>query len=256
MGLPLGSTAVPRPCVMFNLIGEKPNFADVLAIPGAKLHWYGKEPKAGRKVGHVTVAATGRGTGSTRGTHGETFDKRCRPRRVSTPNESVGLRLAARLLLFLPLREIRGECLAPRARPGHADRRESVRPQHAVRRPVRRSADSPVVIGVRSAITPAYRNISAANSCQVVAPSFVAWKRPTASRAINPRARSRHPRYADLIVHDLQRFPLTGDFQHRLDEVPALSAGAPHAVQAAGADHEMRNRPARAKSSPASLLTP
>jgi 5-(carboxyamino)imidazole ribonucleotide synthase len=57
MGLPLGSTAVPRPCVMFNLIGEKPNFADVLAIPGAKLHWYGKEPKAGRKVGHVTVAA-------------------------------------------------------------------------------------------------------------------------------------------------------------------------------------------------------
>jgi 5-(carboxyamino)imidazole ribonucleotide synthase len=55
LGLPLGACAVPRPCVMHNLIGVDADFARRLADPHAKLHWYGKEPKARRKVGHVTV---------------------------------------------------------------------------------------------------------------------------------------------------------------------------------------------------------
>ena len=57
MGLPLGSTRVSRPCAMFNLIGTHPPFAEMLSLPNAKLHWYGKEPKARRKIGHVTLVA-------------------------------------------------------------------------------------------------------------------------------------------------------------------------------------------------------
>ena len=54
LGLPLGSTE-SRPSAMFNLIGTVPPSADVLRIPGAHLHLYGKEPRPGRKLGHVTL---------------------------------------------------------------------------------------------------------------------------------------------------------------------------------------------------------
>jgi len=40
---------------MLNLIGETPDTAEVLAIPGAHLHFYGKSPRPGRKLGHVTL---------------------------------------------------------------------------------------------------------------------------------------------------------------------------------------------------------
>ena len=40
------------------LIGRRPDFDSILELPGTHLHWYGKEPKPRRKVGHVTVAAT------------------------------------------------------------------------------------------------------------------------------------------------------------------------------------------------------
>jgi 5-(carboxyamino)imidazole ribonucleotide synthase len=56
-GLPLGSTEVPEPCAMLNLIGVAPDPRAVLAVPDAHLHWYGKEPRPGRKVGHITVRA-------------------------------------------------------------------------------------------------------------------------------------------------------------------------------------------------------
>lgn len=56
-GLPLGSTAARGLSAMINLIGHFPDPAAVLAIPGAKLHWYGKEPRPGRKVGHITHCA-------------------------------------------------------------------------------------------------------------------------------------------------------------------------------------------------------
>ncbi len=57
-GLPLGGCAALGPCAMVNLIGETPAAAAVLAVDGAHLHLYGKAPRPGRKLGHVTV--TGR----------------------------------------------------------------------------------------------------------------------------------------------------------------------------------------------------
>jgi 5-(carboxyamino)imidazole ribonucleotide synthase len=42
---------------MLNLIGAVPAPADVLAISAAHLHVYGKTPRAGRKLGHVTLLA-------------------------------------------------------------------------------------------------------------------------------------------------------------------------------------------------------
>jgi 5-(carboxyamino)imidazole ribonucleotide synthase len=57
LGLPLGSTEAVGHSAMVNLIGEVPKVAEVLAVPNAHLHLYGKEPREGRKVGHVTVRA-------------------------------------------------------------------------------------------------------------------------------------------------------------------------------------------------------
>ncbi|HET6565495.1 MAG TPA: ATP-grasp domain-containing protein, partial [Xanthomonadales bacterium] len=59
-GLPLGLTAQHRPCLMFNWLGELPDAINCLHYP--ELHWhdYGKEARAGRKLGHATLtAATG-----------------------------------------------------------------------------------------------------------------------------------------------------------------------------------------------------
>jgi 5-(carboxyamino)imidazole ribonucleotide synthase len=42
---------------MVNLIGDIPEPAAVLAVPGAHLHRYGKAPRPGRKVGHITITA-------------------------------------------------------------------------------------------------------------------------------------------------------------------------------------------------------
>jgi 5-(carboxyamino)imidazole ribonucleotide synthase len=56
-GLPLGSTTAIGASAMINLIGEVPESAQVLAIPSAHLHLYGKEPRPGRKLGHVTLRA-------------------------------------------------------------------------------------------------------------------------------------------------------------------------------------------------------
>jgi 5-(carboxyamino)imidazole ribonucleotide synthase len=57
LGLPLGFTAPRGHSAMVNLIGTLPDPAAVLAIPGAHLHLYGKQPRPGRKVGHVTIRA-------------------------------------------------------------------------------------------------------------------------------------------------------------------------------------------------------
>jgi len=45
---------------MLNLIGALPDPAAVLAIPDAHLHLYGKAPRPGRKLGHVTLRADDR----------------------------------------------------------------------------------------------------------------------------------------------------------------------------------------------------
>ena len=53
--LPLGSTAARGEAAMVNLVGAAPRREQILAIPQARLHLYGKEPRPGRKVGHVTL---------------------------------------------------------------------------------------------------------------------------------------------------------------------------------------------------------
>jgi 5-(carboxyamino)imidazole ribonucleotide synthase len=75
IGLPLGSTDIITPAVMVNLIGE-PGFDgpvvyeglnEALAVPGAKVHIYGKNStKPHRKMGHVTILAPTREEAITR----------------------------------------------------------------------------------------------------------------------------------------------------------------------------------------------
>jgi 5-(carboxyamino)imidazole ribonucleotide synthase len=74
-GLPLPQPRLHSPAVMLNLLGDlwfasggaasepartprTPDWAGLLALPGAHLHLYGKaEPRPGRKMGHLTVTA-------------------------------------------------------------------------------------------------------------------------------------------------------------------------------------------------------
>jgi len=69
-GAPLLAPRLHSPCVMLNLLGDLwfdangglrsagPDWAAVLALPGAHLHLYGKaQPRAGRKMGHLTITA-------------------------------------------------------------------------------------------------------------------------------------------------------------------------------------------------------
>ena len=69
-GLPLTMPRLHSPCVMLNLLGDlwlphgdsplEPDWAAVLALPGAHLHLYGKtEARRGRKMGHLTLTAAG-----------------------------------------------------------------------------------------------------------------------------------------------------------------------------------------------------
>lgn len=65
--LPLGSTALTAAAVAtVNIIGSgdradpADTLPDMLAIEGAHVHLYGKTPRAGRKLGHVTVCAAER----------------------------------------------------------------------------------------------------------------------------------------------------------------------------------------------------
>jgi len=54
---PLGPTPCRGHAGMLNLIGEIPEVAGKLAIPGCWLHDYGKSPREGRKLGHITIVA-------------------------------------------------------------------------------------------------------------------------------------------------------------------------------------------------------
>ena len=75
-GLPLVAPRLHSAAVMLNLLGDlwwpavsslarpeptaprEPDWAQVLALPGVRLHLYGKtEPRRGRKMGHLTVTA-------------------------------------------------------------------------------------------------------------------------------------------------------------------------------------------------------
>lgn len=65
-GLPLGSTGTRGPVVMLNVYGDRPDVMKLLALPGVAWHDYDKTPRAGRKIGHVTVQAADEATLSER----------------------------------------------------------------------------------------------------------------------------------------------------------------------------------------------
>lgn len=55
LDLPLGNTAMRGYAGMLNLIGEMPAADAIPAMKGIYLHDYGKSPRPGRKLGHITV---------------------------------------------------------------------------------------------------------------------------------------------------------------------------------------------------------
>lgn len=57
LGYPLGSTAAVGHAGMVNLIATLPDTEAILKLPDAHVHLYDKEPKPGRKLGHVTIRA-------------------------------------------------------------------------------------------------------------------------------------------------------------------------------------------------------
>jgi 5-(carboxyamino)imidazole ribonucleotide synthase len=60
LGWPLGSTSPQGAAAMVNLIGELPEPALALGIPGVRLHFYDKSLRPGRKVGHINICASDR----------------------------------------------------------------------------------------------------------------------------------------------------------------------------------------------------
>lgn len=56
-GLPLGSTQLLRPTAMINILGEDSLPEQLLAMNNCHIHWYGKEKRPGRKMGHINVSA-------------------------------------------------------------------------------------------------------------------------------------------------------------------------------------------------------
>jgi 5-(carboxyamino)imidazole ribonucleotide synthase len=54
-GLPLGATALRGVSIMHNLIGEHPDLAALGGVADAHIHLYGKAPRPGRKIGHITL---------------------------------------------------------------------------------------------------------------------------------------------------------------------------------------------------------
>jgi 5-(carboxyamino)imidazole ribonucleotide synthase len=62
LALPLGSTEAIASSVMINLIGGAPAIERLLRLPGAHVHLYGKEPRPGRKIGHVTLVGADEAT--------------------------------------------------------------------------------------------------------------------------------------------------------------------------------------------------
>ncbi len=57
MGMELGSADPIGHSAMVNIIGNEPRPGALDAMPEAFVHMYGKEPRAGRKIGHVTLNA-------------------------------------------------------------------------------------------------------------------------------------------------------------------------------------------------------
>lgn len=54
-GLPLGHTEAKGKCAMINVIGCNQFSKDLLSIPFCHLHWYGKDVRDKRKMGHINL---------------------------------------------------------------------------------------------------------------------------------------------------------------------------------------------------------
>ena len=57
VGLPLPQTQSAVPTIMLNLIGCEFEPA-CISLPGVSYHWYGKEVRVGRKLGHINIDAS------------------------------------------------------------------------------------------------------------------------------------------------------------------------------------------------------
>jgi 5-(carboxyamino)imidazole ribonucleotide synthase len=55
LGWPLGPATACGHAAMLNLIGTVPPVEQLLAVPNAHFHLYGKEPRPGRKLGHINL---------------------------------------------------------------------------------------------------------------------------------------------------------------------------------------------------------
>ncbi|WP_456372998.1 5-(carboxyamino)imidazole ribonucleotide synthase [Thiolapillus sp.] len=60
LDLPLGSASPVGHAAMLNLIGTLPDRQALLALENAHLHLYGKAPRPGRKIGHLTFRESSR----------------------------------------------------------------------------------------------------------------------------------------------------------------------------------------------------
>lgn len=56
-GMPLGSTEATALSLMINLIGQTGPIQNILKLPYAHLHLYGKKERPGRKIGHINITA-------------------------------------------------------------------------------------------------------------------------------------------------------------------------------------------------------
>ncbi len=56
--LPLNGTELLRSTAMINILGEDSLPKNILTMPNCHVHWYGKEKRAGRKMGHINVCAS------------------------------------------------------------------------------------------------------------------------------------------------------------------------------------------------------
>lgn len=54
-GMPLGSVDPHARAVMYNIIGSLPKLDEIAVLSNARIHLYGKEPRPGRKLGHITL---------------------------------------------------------------------------------------------------------------------------------------------------------------------------------------------------------
>ncbi|MFM2481274.1 5-(carboxyamino)imidazole ribonucleotide synthase [Celerinatantimonas sp. YJH-8] len=56
-GLALGDCTLRTPTAMVNILGEDAIDPQIYALPGCKVHWYGKDKRPGRKMGHINISA-------------------------------------------------------------------------------------------------------------------------------------------------------------------------------------------------------